>query len=167
MQASFRSWAYALMAFIFTITTPVGVAIGIGIQSSYNPNSLNALVVSGVFDSVSTGERASRLDCKHCSVACNTQDSLALTGQIGISPACKRCCPSCNCYHLSNTGSVGITLHPDPEVFVLQARTSDDCWPVLVLIGCPGVVHVGEMATRLMIIVSLQAFSSTCPWWIL
>lgn len=55
LQASFRSWAYALMAFIFTITTPVGVAIGIGIQSSYNPNSLNALVVSGVFDSISTG----------------------------------------------------------------------------------------------------------------
>ena len=55
LQASFRSWAYGLMAFIFTITTPVGVAIGIGIQNSYNPNSLNALVVSGVFDSISTG----------------------------------------------------------------------------------------------------------------
>ena len=56
LQASFRSWAYAVMAFIFTITTPVGIAIGIGIQSTYNANSVTALVVSGVFDSVSTGE---------------------------------------------------------------------------------------------------------------
>ena len=58
LQASFRSWAYAIMAFIFTITTPVGIAIGIGIQSTYNANSVTALVVSGVFDSVSTGERS-------------------------------------------------------------------------------------------------------------
>ena len=57
LQASFRSWAYAVMAFIFTITTPVGIAIGIGVQSTYNANSVTALVVSGVFDSVSTGEQ--------------------------------------------------------------------------------------------------------------
>ena len=56
LQASFRSWGYALMAFIFTITTPVGIAIGIGIQSTYNANSLNALIVQGIFDSVSAGE---------------------------------------------------------------------------------------------------------------
>ena len=43
------------MAFLFAITTPVGVAIGIGIQSTYNANSLANLVVSGVFDSISTG----------------------------------------------------------------------------------------------------------------
>ncbi len=43
------------MAFLFAITTPVGVAIGIGIQSTYNENSLANLIVSGVFDSVSTG----------------------------------------------------------------------------------------------------------------
>ncbi len=55
LQAEFKSWAYALMALIFAITTPVGVAIGIGIQSTYNSNSLSNLIVSGVFDSVSTG----------------------------------------------------------------------------------------------------------------
>ncbi|BDA47590.1 Zinc transporter 5 [Coccomyxa sp. Obi] len=55
LQADFRSWAFALMAFLFAITTPIGVAIGIGIQSTYNANSLANLVVSGVFDSVSTG----------------------------------------------------------------------------------------------------------------
>ena len=58
LQASFRSWAYAVMAFIFTITTPVGIAIGIGVQSTYNANSVTALVVSGVFDSVSTGKQS-------------------------------------------------------------------------------------------------------------
>ena len=56
LQASFRSWGFATMAFIFMITTPAGVAIGIGIQSTYNANSLNALVTQGIFDSVSTGE---------------------------------------------------------------------------------------------------------------
>lgn len=55
IQAEFRSWAFALMALIFALTTPVGVAIGIGIQSTYNVNSITNLVVSGVFDSISTG----------------------------------------------------------------------------------------------------------------
>lgn len=43
------------MAVIFAVTTPVGVAIGIGIQSSYNADSLANLIVSGIFDSISTG----------------------------------------------------------------------------------------------------------------
>lgn len=43
------------MALIFAITTPVGVAIGIGIQSSYNATSVTNLIVSGTFDSISTG----------------------------------------------------------------------------------------------------------------
>lgn len=43
------------MAFIFTITTPIGIAIGIGIASTYNANSTNALITQGIFDSVSTG----------------------------------------------------------------------------------------------------------------
>lgn len=55
-QAQFRSWTYAVMALIFAVTTPVGVAIGIGIQSSYNEESLANLIVSGVFDSISTGK---------------------------------------------------------------------------------------------------------------
>ena len=54
-QAEFRSWAFAFMALIFALTTPIGVAIGIGIEASFNENSLQNLVVSGVFDSVSTG----------------------------------------------------------------------------------------------------------------
>ena len=59
------------MAFIFTITTPVGIAIGIGIQSTYNANSSNALIVQGIFDSVSTGERPG-LD-ESCTALCMTR----------------------------------------------------------------------------------------------
>ncbi len=43
------------MAFIFTITTPIGIAVGIGIASTYNANSTNALITQGIFDAVSTG----------------------------------------------------------------------------------------------------------------
>ncbi len=58
VQAEFMSWAYAAMALIFAITTPAGVAIGIGIQSTYNADSVTNLIVSGVFDSISTGARS-------------------------------------------------------------------------------------------------------------
>ncbi|KAK9823294.1 hypothetical protein WJX72_001686 [[Myrmecia] bisecta] len=55
VQATFSAWSYALMAAVFALTTPVGVAIGIGVHSSYNENSPAALAVSGVFDAISTG----------------------------------------------------------------------------------------------------------------
>ena len=54
-QADFRGWAFAFMAAVFALTTPIGIAIGIGIEASFNENSLQNLVVSGVFDSISTG----------------------------------------------------------------------------------------------------------------
>ncbi|CAF1534130.1 unnamed protein product [Adineta ricciae] len=44
------------MIIFFTLTTPVGIAIGIGIHSgTYNPKSVAALMVNGVLDSVSGG----------------------------------------------------------------------------------------------------------------
>ena len=43
------------MAFFFSITTPLGIAIGIGIASSYKENSPTALLVEGIFDSTSAG----------------------------------------------------------------------------------------------------------------
>jgi zinc transporter 1/2/3 len=43
------------MAFFFAITTPIGIAIGMGISSSYNDNSPTALAVQGVFDAISAG----------------------------------------------------------------------------------------------------------------
>jgi len=42
-------------AFLYAITTPVGIAAGLGIRNTYNPNSTTASIVSGVMDSLSAG----------------------------------------------------------------------------------------------------------------
>ncbi|XP_031497178.1 zinc transporter 8-like [Nymphaea colorata] len=55
VQAKFKSKATAIMALFFSLTTPVGIAIGIGISSTYNENSPTALIVEGVFNSASSG----------------------------------------------------------------------------------------------------------------
>jgi len=47
--------SFLLMASFFSLTTPCGVALGLGIRSGYNDNSPTALAVSGVFDSISAG----------------------------------------------------------------------------------------------------------------
>lgn len=54
-QAQFKTFSTALMACFFAITTPAGIAIGIAASSFYNPNSPRALVVEGIFDSISAG----------------------------------------------------------------------------------------------------------------
>jgi solute carrier family 39 (zinc transporter), member 1/2/3 len=41
------------MSIFFSLTTPVGIAIGIA--SSYNENSRTALIIEGLFDSASAG----------------------------------------------------------------------------------------------------------------
>ena len=43
------------MATFFSLTTPVGIAIGIGISSVYNENSPNALIFEGIFNAASAG----------------------------------------------------------------------------------------------------------------
>ena len=43
------------MAFFFMITTPLGIGIGIAIASGYDENSSTALLVTGIFDSISAG----------------------------------------------------------------------------------------------------------------
>lgn len=45
----------AIMATFFSLTTPVGIAIGIGISSVYEENSPTALIVEGIFNSASAG----------------------------------------------------------------------------------------------------------------
>lgn len=44
-----------LLAGIYSLTTPVGIAIGIGVRSSYNPNSQTALYTEGILDSLCAG----------------------------------------------------------------------------------------------------------------
>ncbi|KAK1304264.1 Zinc transporter 8 [Acorus calamus] len=54
-QAKFKTKTIATMSLFFSLTTPVGIAIGIGIASSYNENSPTALIVEGILNSASAG----------------------------------------------------------------------------------------------------------------
>ncbi|CAL9769044.1 unnamed protein product [Musa acuminata subsp. burmannicoides] len=54
-QAQFKNTVAAVMACFFAITTPAGIAVGLGIASSYNAKSPRALVVEGLLDSMSAG----------------------------------------------------------------------------------------------------------------
>ncbi|KAI5337324.1 hypothetical protein L3X38_016595 [Prunus dulcis] len=54
-QANFKSRATAVMALFFSLTTPIRVAIGIGISNIYTENSLTSLVVEGVLNAASAG----------------------------------------------------------------------------------------------------------------
>lgn len=54
-QAQFKTSSATLMACFFAITTPLGIGIGTGIASVYNPYSSGALIVEGVLDSMSAG----------------------------------------------------------------------------------------------------------------
>ncbi|KAF5371422.1 hypothetical protein D9757_009999 [Collybiopsis confluens] len=44
-----------LGALLFGITTPVGIAVGLGLRTAYSPNTPTALMVSGILDSLSAG----------------------------------------------------------------------------------------------------------------
>lgn len=56
VELSFETYRHAfVMAFVFAMTTPVGVVVGIGISQTYNANSVSALLTQGIFDSISAG----------------------------------------------------------------------------------------------------------------
>ncbi|GAA6012208.1 hypothetical protein JCM11491_001786 [Sporobolomyces phaffii] len=48
----YKKW---LMALAFGLITPVGIAIGMGVHASYNPNSGASLLSIGILDSISAG----------------------------------------------------------------------------------------------------------------
>ena len=49
------SWLPWLLCAAYGLTTPTAIAIGLGLRTTYNPNSFTANVVSGVLDSMSAG----------------------------------------------------------------------------------------------------------------
>lgn len=49
------NWVPFLGACLYGITTPVGVAAGLGVRASYNPDSTTASIVSGILDAFSAG----------------------------------------------------------------------------------------------------------------
>lgn len=50
-----HKWTPLIGAIVYGLTTPIGIAAGLGVRYTYNPNSTTALIVSGVFDSFSSG----------------------------------------------------------------------------------------------------------------
>ncbi|EOX93204.1 Zinc transporter 5 precursor [Theobroma cacao] len=54
-QAKFKSRAVAVMALFFSLTTPVGIAIGIGVSNMYHESRPTALIVEGIFNAASAG----------------------------------------------------------------------------------------------------------------
>lgn len=50
-----KQWTPYLLGAGYAISTPIAIAIGLGVRTSYPPNSQTTLVVNGVFDSISAG----------------------------------------------------------------------------------------------------------------
>lgn len=49
------SWLPWLLCSAYGLTTPIAIAVGLGLRTTYNPNSFTANVVSGVLNSMSAG----------------------------------------------------------------------------------------------------------------
>jgi zinc transporter 1/2/3 len=49
------NWVPYAGAIVYGITTPVGIAAGLGVRTLYNPDSATASTVSGILDSLSAG----------------------------------------------------------------------------------------------------------------
>ena len=49
------SWLPWFLCAAYGVTTPIAIAVGLGLRTTYNPGSFTANVVSGVLDSMSAG----------------------------------------------------------------------------------------------------------------
>nr|POF19032.1 zinc transporter 5 [Quercus suber] len=54
-RAKFKSKSAAIMSLFFSLTTPLGIAIGIGVASTYKDNSPTALIIEGTFNALAAG----------------------------------------------------------------------------------------------------------------
>ncbi|CAO2817600.1 unnamed protein product [Amaranthus hypochondriacus] len=55
LQAKFKSQATVTMAVFFSLTTPIGIAIGIGIAGVYDENNARSLIIQGIFEAAAAG----------------------------------------------------------------------------------------------------------------
>ncbi|KAG8680592.1 high-affinity Zn(2+) transporter zrt1, partial [Ceratobasidium sp. 395] len=55
LPPAYKSWVPFAGAALYGCTTPIGIAAGLGIRSSYNPGSATSSIVGGIFDSLSAG----------------------------------------------------------------------------------------------------------------
>lgn len=50
-----KRWTPYLFALGYGLSTPIAIAVGLGVRNTYLPGSQTALIVNGVFDSISAG----------------------------------------------------------------------------------------------------------------
>ena len=50
-----RRWTPYILAFAYGFSTPIAIAVGLGVRKTYPPGSQTTLIVNGVFDSISAG----------------------------------------------------------------------------------------------------------------
>jgi zinc transporter 1/2/3 len=50
-----KRWTPYILAFAYGMSTPIAIAIGLGVRESYPPGGYTTLIVNGVFDSISAG----------------------------------------------------------------------------------------------------------------
>ncbi|CDS00676.1 probable ZRT2-Zinc transporter II [Sporisorium scitamineum] len=55
LPLAMNSWIPTLGGILYGLVTPIGIAIGLGVRSTYNAESTTAAYVTGIFDSVSAG----------------------------------------------------------------------------------------------------------------
>ncbi|CAK7336960.1 unnamed protein product [Dovyalis caffra] len=55
LQAEYKLFKKAIMAFFFSVTTPFGIVLGIGLSKTYKENSPTALVTVGLLNASSAG----------------------------------------------------------------------------------------------------------------
>lgn len=50
-----KRWTPYLLGMGYGISTPIAIAIGLGVRTTFSPESANTLIVNGIFDSISAG----------------------------------------------------------------------------------------------------------------
>ncbi|PKI47149.1 hypothetical protein CRG98_032463 [Punica granatum] len=55
LQAEYKLMKKLVMVFFFSVTTPLGIAIGMGLSNTYRENSPTALITVGLLNASSSG----------------------------------------------------------------------------------------------------------------
>ncbi|KAL8801934.1 MAG: hypothetical protein Q9200_006762 [Gallowayella weberi] len=50
-----KRWTPYILGAAYSLSTPIAMAVGLGVRTTYSPESQTALIVNGVFDSISAG----------------------------------------------------------------------------------------------------------------
>lgn len=50
-----KLWTPYVLGFAYALSTPIALAVGLGVRTTYAPGSQTALILNGVFDSISAG----------------------------------------------------------------------------------------------------------------